>query len=59
MNSSFDARLKSDSEVASKKTAASSLPLSGLTHRLKLISTACPFDCNGYKELVDNHFVCD
>jgi len=59
VNSSFDYRLKSDSKVASKKTAASSLPLSGLTRRLKLFSTAYPFDCNGYNELVDNRFVCD
>jgi hypothetical protein len=45
-DSSFGTGLESKSKVASKKTAASSLPLSGL------------FDCNRYKELVDNHFVC-
>jgi hypothetical protein len=59
VNSSFDTKLKSEPKAASKKKAASSLTLFGLTRRLKLLSTACPFDCNSYKDLVDNHVVCD
>ena len=47
-NSSCDTELKSKSKVAGKKTAASSLPLSGPTHRLELLAIACLFSCNEY-----------